>query len=112
MIRTVAVVAVVVYGWMWLAVGWTIVWRTRHADRLRQRHEQMWMIASQTGDPIRSLAMLEAMDRAVPRPRDQDKVMRWVVAGGSPSDPEAPMVVVRSYLAAYRAAYTNPPDTP
>ena len=106
---TAAVVAVVVWGWVLLAVGWTIVWQERRDDR-RRRREQMWLVASQTADPIKSLAMLEAMARAVPRPRDQQEVMRWVLAGGSPLDPEAPMAVVRSYLAAYRVAYGNPDE--
>jgi len=92
-------------GWAGIAVGWTVVRRAMRAER---RREQMWLAASQTTDPITSMAMLEALLRAVPQRSDREAVMRWVVAGGKPLDPNAPEMMRRAYLAVYEAA--NPPQ--
>ena len=99
------VVTAVAAGAGWVAVGRYGAWRARRA---RRRREQMWLAASQTTDPITSLAMLEALLRAVPQRSDREAVMRWVMAGGKPLDPDAPEMMRRAYLAVYEAA--NPPQ--
>ena len=97
------VVAAVAAWAGWVAVGRYGAWRARRGNR-----KQMWLAASETADPITSMAMLEALVRAVPQRSDREAVMRWVMAGGKPLDPNAPEMMRRAYMAVYEAA--NPPQ--
>ena len=103
------VVAASAAGWVGVAVGRYAAWRAMRAKREgRWQRAQMWLAASQTADPITSLAMLEALVREVPHRNDREAMMRWLMAGGKPLDPQTPKMIRRAYIAVYEAA--NPPQ--